>query len=178
MNNRLLAGSVPLGFAIASFAARSAVRAEPCTACGSSKQLLASVLDRIPDLVLLVDAAGAIRYANTSARVTYRLDVGDDLLSPEAIHEADVESIRRSWSRLVEMQGKAMSEEMRIRRGGTWRRLLVTAENLLGDPPLAALGWLGLVMRIHHEASTAGRLAVARSPRRNREGREREERME
>ena len=139
MDDSLLAGSVPLGFAVASYARRSAGRAEPCAVCGSGKQLLASVLDRIPDLVLLVDAEGRIRYANASARVTYRLDVGDDLLSPASIHEADLESIRRSWSRLLEMPGKAMTEEMRVSRGGTWRRLLVTAENLLADADVAAV---------------------------------------
>jgi cell division protein FtsW len=35
-----------------------------------------------------------------------------------------------------------------------------------GSSVLVTLGWLGLLMRIHHEASTSGRLAVARSPRR------------
>ena len=37
-----------------------------------------------------------------------------------------------------------------------------------GSSVMVTLGWLGLVMRIHHEASTSGRLAV-RTPRRERE---------
>ena len=40
-----------------------------------------------------------------------------------------------------------------------------------GSSVLVTLGWIGLLLRIHHEASVTGRLAVARS----REGREREE---
>lgn len=35
-----------------------------------------------------------------------------------------------------------------------------------GSSVMVTLGWLGLLMRIHHEASTSGRLAVSRSPRR------------
>jgi len=31
-----------------------------------------------------------------------------------------------------------------------------------GTSVLVTLGWLGLLMRIHHEASVAGRLAVPR----------------
>jgi cell division protein FtsW len=31
-----------------------------------------------------------------------------------------------------------------------------------GSSMLVTLGWLGLLMRIYHEASTAGRLAVRR----------------
>ncbi len=38
-----------------------------------------------------------------------------------------------------------------------------------GSSVMVTLGWLGLIMRIHHEASTSGRLAVARTPRRERE---------
>ena len=34
-----------------------------------------------------------------------------------------------------------------------------------GSSILVTLGWLGLLMRIHHEASTAGRLAVPRRER-------------
>jgi cell division protein FtsW len=37
-----------------------------------------------------------------------------------------------------------------------------------GSSVLVTLGWLGLIMRIHHEASSSGRLAV-RTPRRERE---------
>src|SRR5690606_21072720 len=35
-----------------------------------------------------------------------------------------------------------------------------------GSSVMVTLGWLGLLLRIHHEASTAGRLAVSRSSRR------------
>lgn len=35
-----------------------------------------------------------------------------------------------------------------------------------GSSVMVTLGWLGFLMRIHHEASTSGRLAIARSPRR------------
>jgi len=35
-----------------------------------------------------------------------------------------------------------------------------------GSSMFVTLGWIGLVMRIHHEASTAGRLAVRPAPRR------------
>jgi len=38
-----------------------------------------------------------------------------------------------------------------------------------GSSILVTLGWIGLIMRIHHEASTAGRLAVSRRERRERE---------
>jgi cell division protein FtsW len=38
-----------------------------------------------------------------------------------------------------------------------------------GSSVMVTLGWLGLIMRINHEASTSGRLAVARTPRRERE---------
>jgi cell division protein FtsW len=38
-----------------------------------------------------------------------------------------------------------------------------------GSSVMVTLGWLGLLMRIHHEASTSGRLAISRSPRRERE---------
>jgi cell division protein FtsW len=34
-----------------------------------------------------------------------------------------------------------------------------------GSSMLVTLGWLGLLMRIHHEASVSGRLAVARTER-------------
>jgi cell division protein FtsW len=34
-----------------------------------------------------------------------------------------------------------------------------------GSSMLVTLGWIGLIMRIHHEASTAGRLAVPRRER-------------
>lgn len=140
MTTAFIATSIPLGMAVASIAARASFRkAEPCAACGSSKQLLASVLDRIPDLVLLLDAAGRIRYANTAARASYCLDTGDDLLSNEAIHPDDVVSARRSWSRLLEMPGKTLTEEVRVRRGESWTRLLVTAENRLGDAEVAAV---------------------------------------
>lgn len=40
-----------------------------------------------------------------------------------------------------------------------------------GSSVMVTLGWLGLIMRIHHEASTTGRLAVSRTPRREREER-------
>lgn len=38
-----------------------------------------------------------------------------------------------------------------------------------GSSVMVTLGWLGFIMRIHHEATTSGRLAVARTPRRERE---------
>lgn len=44
-----------------------------------------------------------------------------------------------------------------------------------GSSVMVTLGWLGFLMRIHHEASTSGRLAVSRSPRREREREERDE---
>jgi cell division protein FtsW len=40
-----------------------------------------------------------------------------------------------------------------------------------GSSVMVTLGWLGLIMRIHHEASTSGRLAISRAPRREREER-------
>src|SRR5688572_6291574 len=43
-----------------------------------------------------------------------------------------------------------------------------------GSSVMVTLGWLGLLMRIHHEASTSGRLAISRPARRE----EREERDE
>jgi cell division protein FtsW len=41
-----------------------------------------------------------------------------------------------------------------------------------GSSIMVTLGWLGLLMRIHHEAQTSGRLAVSRAPRREREERD------
>jgi len=51
-----------------------------------------------------------------------------------------------------------------------------------GSSVMVTLGWLGFIMRIHHEASTSGRLAVSRSPsgtsQRRPPRREREESVE
>lgn len=136
----LIAASIPLGLAVATFASRSSShRGEACALCGSSKQLLSSVLDRVPEPVLLVSATGVVGYANAAARATYGLGVGDDLLSGAAIHTDDIDSVRRSWSRLQEIPGRALTEEVRVRRGDSWTRLLVTAENLLRDPEVAAV---------------------------------------
>ena len=137
----LIAGYVPLGLAavVATVASRLSTRApETCPVCGSREELLSTMLERVPDAVLLLDDAGRIGYANTAARA-YGMDRGEDLLGSALIHEDDRAAIRSTWTRLLAMPGQSVSAEVRMRRGDGWSRLVVTAENLLSNPSVGAV---------------------------------------
>ena len=133
--------SIPPGLAalFATVAPRAARAAGTCEACGSREQLLTSVLERVPDVVLLLDADGRLRYTNAAGRATWCLGAGDAVLESPAIHPDDVASVRSSWGRLLGMPGKTVSAEVRIQRAHGWTRATVTAENLLGDPGIAGV---------------------------------------
>ena len=137
----LLAGYAPLGVAavVATVASRFSTKAPAsCPVCGSREELLSTVLERVPDAVLLLDADARVGYANTAARA-FGMSQGDDLLGSPLVHEDDRAAIRSAWTRLLAMPGQSVSAEVRMRRGEDWSRLVVTAENLLGNPSVAAV---------------------------------------
>ena len=137
----LLAGYAPLGIAavVATVASRLSTRAPaPCPACGSREELLATVLERVPDAVLLLDEEGTVTYANTAAR-SYQISRGVDLVESPLIHDEDRTGIRSAWKRLRAMPGQSVSAEVRMRRGDAWSNLVVTAENLLDNPGVGAV---------------------------------------
>jgi two-component system, cell cycle sensor histidine kinase and response regulator CckA len=137
----LLAGYVPLGIAavVATVASRFSTRApSSCPVCGSHEELLATVLERVPDAVLLLDENGVVSYANTAAQ-SYRISTGADLIESPLIHEEDRAGIRSVWKRLRAMPGQSVSAEVRMRRGDAWCNLVVTAENLLDSPAVGAV---------------------------------------
>ena len=141
ITSALIAGYAPLGLAavVATVASRFSTRAPAsCPVCGSREEVLATVLERVPDAVLLLDERGIVSYANTAAR-SYLISQGADLVESPLIHEDDRAGIRGAWKRLLAMPGQSVSAEVRMRRGDTWTRLVVTAENLLDSPAVGAV---------------------------------------
>ena len=137
----LIAGYAPLGIAavVATVASRLSTKREPeCPVCGPRQQQLATLLERVPDVVLLADAGGTVGYANSAGRA-YGIAEGQDLLDCPLVHEDDRTGIRATWNRLLALPGQSVSAEVRIRRSDSWSRLIVTGENLLNDPAVGAV---------------------------------------
>ncbi|HEX6589106.1 MAG TPA: response regulator [Longimicrobiales bacterium] len=107
-------------------------RASDARAAFNPDGLFARVLERIPDVVLLVDRSAGIRYANMAARA-YSVRAGENLLESGLIHEEDRAAARATWHRLLDMPGQTVSTEVRLFRNGEWPRVIVTGENLLAD---------------------------------------------
>ena len=137
----VLAGYVPLGIAavVATVASRVSTRPpSSCPVCGSREELLSIVLERVPDVVMLLDATGTVTYANTAARA-YQIGHGADLVESALIHDEDRAGLRGAWKRLRAMSGQSVSVEVRMRRGESWSNLVLTAENLLENPAVGAV---------------------------------------
>lgn len=97
-----------------------------------AEDLFAQVLERIPDVVLLLDRDGDVRYANMAARA-FAVSSGENLLASGLIHEDDRDAARAAWNRLLDMPAQTISVELRLRRNEDWPRVIVTGENLLDD---------------------------------------------
>ncbi|HEX6640818.1 MAG TPA: PAS domain-containing protein, partial [Thermoanaerobaculia bacterium] len=105
---------------------------DACPTCGSRQRLLTAVLERIPDVVLLLDDAGFVMYANTAARAC-SIGESENLLVSDLIHDEDRASVRDAWNRLLGLPGQTVSIQARFNRNGEWPRVIVTGENLLDE---------------------------------------------
>ena len=129
MTDMLLAGPSPSVGSLLRGAAAGAETPPSIDANG----LFATVLERIPDVVLLLDRTGGVRYANMAARA-FAVAMGENLLESGLIHEEDRTAAREAWDRLLDVHGQTISTEVRLRRNDDWARVIVTGENLLHDP--------------------------------------------
>ncbi len=106
-------------------------------ALAASEARFRALVQRASDMVVVLDAAGHVRYVSPSVTRILGYDA-DDVLSANAfsfVHPEDLERVQAAFVRVVGEPGGHPPTEFRARHAdGTWRWLEATATNLLDDP--------------------------------------------
>ncbi len=106
-----------------------------------SEEYFRSLIDNALDVIMIVDAGGAIRYGSPSLErlLGYKpQEVLEDAVF-DYVHPEDGEAVRRMFTGLVHGSGSA-SAEFRVRhRDGSWRHMEAIGSDLSNHPSVAGL---------------------------------------
>ncbi|MBK9180425.1 MAG: PAS domain S-box protein [Acidimicrobiales bacterium] len=124
-----------------------------------------ALVQHAADLVLLIDAEGAIQYASPASERLLGYDPeayrGRSVL--DLLHADDRASAVESLAGTAAVPGRAVPIEVRVRRAdGRWRRFEVVATNLLDDPAVAGIVVNGRDVTDRTDAEESLRRAEAR----------------
>ena len=106
-----------------------------------SEEYFRSLIDNALDVIMIVDAGGAIRYGSPSLErlLGYKpQEVVEDAVF-DYVHPEDGEAVRRMFTAMVHGSGSA-SAEFRVRhRDGSWRHMEAIGSDLSNHPSVAGL---------------------------------------
>ncbi|HTI62894.1 MAG TPA: HD domain-containing phosphohydrolase [Gemmatimonadaceae bacterium] len=101
-----------------------------------------AVIEHAPDVVLLVDAEGTVRYHSPSAEELMGRapdEIGGTTLM-EGVHDGDREALERAFAEMAADRGAPRSFVCRVRHSeGSWRIVEARGTNLLHDPAVQAI---------------------------------------
>jgi PAS domain S-box-containing protein len=105
-----------------------------------NERRFAALLEHAPDIIVVTDAQGRIRYASPALERTIGWR-GEEVLGRDVfeliVHPDDVEAARRDLAALLADPSTRIEFERRIRhRDGSWRVVEASAQNLLADPAI------------------------------------------
>lgn len=109
-----------------------------------------------PDVLILVDSAGLVRYMSRSAADFLGLPegnpIGRELLSLVPLHPDERTATEAAFSELLGGARTSTLLEVQVRNAaGMWRRVRVSAENLLDDPAIRRLVLHATDLTAHRE---------------------------
>ncbi|HSH44214.1 MAG TPA: ATP-binding protein [Longimicrobiales bacterium] len=109
-----------------------------------------------PDVLILLDSAGLVRYMSPSGAEFLGLPdgnpIGRRLLSVTSIHPEDRQETEEAFARMLGGEPGSSLFEVRIRNAaGHWRRVRVSVENLLDDPAIRRLVLHATDLTAHRE---------------------------
>jgi diguanylate cyclase (GGDEF)-like protein/PAS domain S-box-containing protein len=119
------------------------MREEPTTSPVSSTGSVAALIERVSDMITVIDATGRISYQSAASHFVLGYEpeemVGQEVLT--LVHPEEQERLRRFFDEAASTEpGLLAPIEFRVRhRDGSWRYLEVAANNLLADPSMRGL---------------------------------------
>jgi PAS domain S-box-containing protein/putative nucleotidyltransferase with HDIG domain len=96
-----------------------------------------ALIENGSDLILVIDASGAIRYASPAAETLSGYPLAEIVGTPfrDFVHPDDVDRIVADVAGLARMPGSTRSAELRFRtKAGRWIDVAATSKNALQDP--------------------------------------------
>ncbi|MFZ5646122.1 MAG: PAS domain S-box protein [Bacillota bacterium] len=111
-------------------------------ALARSRAFYSSLIENSADIILILDAAGAVRYASPSVKKLHGYDpeylAGRPIL--DFIHPDDVASAAATLAETLADPDNVRRLEVRVRhRDGSWRFVETTGRNLLDDPSVEGI---------------------------------------
>jgi PAS domain S-box-containing protein len=107
-----------------------------------SERLFRALTEQSSEVVAIIDADGAIRYANPACARLLGYEFGEAIGRPafDFVHPDDVVRVRGEFDALVRQPRALLSIEYRVSRAGApWCVLSVVAQNRLDDPAIAGV---------------------------------------
>lgn len=117
-------------------------RTRAATALQESERRFRTLVERIEEVFLILDAAGTTRYISpASSRITgYTVEERIGKFALDLIHPDDLPTIRARYLDLLSNPGLAIRLEARLlHKDGSWRWISILGQNLLHDPHLRGI---------------------------------------
>ena len=126
--------------------------------------MLQSLIQNISEIVVVIDAAGCIRFSSPQLEKILGLRSEDvvgrnifDFIHPDDLHRAQVE-----YSETIRKPGEGVPSLLRVRdAAGSWIPFEIIANNQLGDADIQGVIFTARDLRFRHEVESAIRLANA-----------------
>jgi len=102
-----------------------------------SESYLRTIIENMPDVIVIVNAEGTILYRSPSAKYLfgYASDEPIDKNALDFIHPDDALQVMQIFAEVVRIPGYTVSIEFRIQhKDGSWRTVELLGKNLLDDP--------------------------------------------
>jgi PAS domain S-box-containing protein len=115
---------------------------ETLTAMQYREEHFRSLIENASDIVMIIDASGAITYASPSIYRILGYDQGalNNTAIFDLVHPEDRTHAQRLFNRRLRTHGAAPSIEIRVlHHDGTWRVLEASSKNLLDHPAVAGI---------------------------------------
>lgn len=107
-----------------------------------SEEYFRSVIENAPDMFVILNADGSVRYVSPASERLHGYRTGE-LIGEDpfwVIHPDDLEMAATTFSELLEKPGQPFYRQARIRhKDGSWRHIELTAKNLLDNPAVEGI---------------------------------------
>ncbi|HMF89713.1 MAG TPA: PAS domain S-box protein [Candidatus Angelobacter sp.] len=135
----------------------------------ASEKQMRSLVESISEIVVLIDAEGAIKFVSPQVERVLSYPVsevkGKNIF--DFVHPDDRERVMAEYSKTLSEPGEAVPSTLRVRTlGGEWVPFEIIANNQLDDPEVAAVVFTARDLRYRREAERAVRAANADFERR------------
>src|SRR5262249_47675360 len=135
----------------------------------ASEKQMRSLVESISEIVVLIDAEGAIKFVSPQVERVLSYPVsevkGKNIF--DFVHPDDRERVMAEYSKTLSEPGEAVPSTLRVRTlSGEWVPFEIIANNQLDDPEVAAVVFTARDLRYRREAERAVRAANADFERR------------